>query len=124
MNSVFSAVAVFSVIYLVILVIAFRILSPYTEIITNPKNPFVPFNLSPDIFLAFPIIIYAQNCHILAYPIMKELHNPTIKRMEWSTRIATAVYGSIYVTVGIVGYLSFYGQTEGKQFCFDVKKTF
>ena len=31
--------------------------------------------------------------------------------MEWSTRIAVSIYAVIYMVVGIIGYISFYGKT-------------
>eukprot|EP01080_Neovahlkampfia_damariscottae_P009151 gene9151-1239_t len=107
-----SAIAVFSVFYLVALIVVYRIFFPYTEIIEDPNNPIVLFNFSFDIFLAFPIIIFSQNCHILTFPIMKELKAPTVSRMEWSTRIGVSVYAIVYMLVGVMGYLSFYGLTN------------
>eukprot|EP01080_Neovahlkampfia_damariscottae_P009150 gene9150-1238_t len=106
-----SAIAIFAVFYMVGLIIVFRIFFPFTEIIENPENPIVLFNFSFDIFLAFPIIIFAQNCHILTFPIMKELKGKSVPRMEWSTRIAVLIYAIIYMVCGVIGYLSFYGKT-------------
>ena len=43
---------------------------------------------------------------------MKELKSPTTSRMEWSTRLGVGVYAFIYMIIGVVGYLSFYGFTN------------
>jgi amino acid permease len=107
-----SAAAIISVFYLVGLVVVFRFASPYEEIINNPENPIVLFNFSFDIFLAFPILIFSQNCHILSFPILKEMKSRSVGKMEWSTRFAVFIYGSVYLLVGVMGYISFYGLTN------------
>jgi amino acid permease len=105
-----SAIAVFAVIYLVVLVVVYRFIKPATDLINS--EAIVWINPSWDIFLSFPIIIYAHNCHVLVFPIMKEVKNPTHSRMEWSTRFAVLIYGGLYMLIGVVGYLSFFSKTK------------
>eukprot|EP01080_Neovahlkampfia_damariscottae_P011650 gene11650-4889_t len=107
-----SAMAIFAVGYLVAMVCVYRIFYPAHDVINHPENQMVLFNLHPDIFLSFPIIIFSQNCHILVFPIMKELSNRTKSRMEWSTRFGVSIYGIFYMLIGVVGYLSFHGLTK------------
>lgn len=70
------------------------------------------FNFSYEVLLALPIYIYSHNCHIYIFLILKELKEPTHRRMEFATTISVITYGFIYMSMGIFGYLSFYGETK------------
>jgi amino acid permease len=50
---------------------------------------------------------------------MKELKDRTRSRMEWATRFGVSIYGSFYILIGVVGYLSFHGKTRGFEFFFE-----
>ncbi len=66
--------AVFAVFYLIIVVIV----NKFTELpIGEPSKTFEFVSITPTTLLAFPLIIYAHNCHVLLFPIVKELNNPT-----------------------------------------------
>jgi amino acid permease len=46
------------------------------------------------------------------FPILKELHNPTVKRMTIATTTGVVIYTLLYLSCGVFGYLTFYGTSQ------------
>ena len=101
--------AIASIIYLVILLTVNRILYPP---VLDPKIKIVWFNLSLEMMLSLPIFVFAQNCHHLVFPISEELKNRTVGRMNFASLSTIAIYSSIYILGGIIGYLTYFDQTK------------
>eukprot|EP01080_Neovahlkampfia_damariscottae_P008732 gene8732-680_t len=105
----FCLAAIVSIVYLVILLGVNRIFLPN---VSNPKDQIVWFNFSPQMILALPIFVFAQNCHHLVFPISEELNNRTVTRMNFASMTTILIYSTIYLIGGIIGYLTYFELTK------------
>jgi amino acid permease len=104
-----SIIGVIAIFYLIIMVIV----NKFTEIPNGePHKTYKNINVSPTTLLSLPIIILAHGVHVVVFPILKDLHQPTLKRMTISTTSSVLLYGLIYIIFSIFGYLTFYDKCQ------------
>ena len=124
-----SYFAVISIIYMACVVISYGIKA---EVYGDSfKNHFVNSSATAaqlavnasdwdKVFKAIPIICYAFNCHLAFIPIFQELRRTdpstgkeyrTVKNMDRVAMGAYAICGSLYILVGVFGYMLFGNDT-------------
>jgi amino acid permease len=62
---------------------------------------------------ALPIMLFAFSCQLNVYSIQSELEVPTMARMSRIMKGAIAICLSVYLTIGVGGYIEFQTTTKG-----------
>jgi len=68
-------------------------------------------NFSPDIFFALPIVAFAFASHIQVYKIYREMGVSDVEGMMKVVHLSVGCCSTLYLGVGIFGYLCFYQVT-------------
>eukprot|EP00730_Choanoeca_flexa_P020163 TRINITY_DN9859_c0_g1_i2.p1 TRINITY_DN9859_c0_g1~~TRINITY_DN9859_c0_g1_i2.p1 ORF type:complete len:446 (+),score=82.40 TRINITY_DN9859_c0_g1_i2:106-1443(+) len=104
-----SYLAIVMVIYLVVIVVVRS-----RESLVQGTGERVSFaNISEAIFRAVPIVTLAYTCQMNLFSLLATLENPTRKRVRFVFTSALAICMSVYVLVGLFGYLTFFEDTQG-----------
>ncbi|KNC49210.1 uncharacterized protein AMSG_11860 [Thecamonas trahens ATCC 50062] len=74
------------------------------------------FNISPQIFVALPIIGFAFASHVQVPTVYEEMRKPTGRRMMFVAWLALITCAVVYLTVGIFGYITFGLSVDGNVF--------
>eukprot|EP01119_Soliformovum_irregulare_P025985 TRINITY_DN9771_c0_g1_i1.p1 TRINITY_DN9771_c0_g1~~TRINITY_DN9771_c0_g1_i1.p1 ORF type:complete len:485 (-),score=103.86 TRINITY_DN9771_c0_g1_i1:8-1462(-) len=102
-----SAIALFSVAYLLALVIGFYGYVGNTNSGIEFDQPGIEmFRWSPRILKFLPIFIFGFTCHQNLFSIFNEL-GTNFRRTPWVIFISVSICFVIYITIGILGYLTF-----------------
>lgn len=97
-----SILAVVSIIYLLGCMIAHGVKKINSE---GVADDIVAFRLSFDMFRAVPLIAFALQCHLVFVPVYRSLKNRTVRKMDWVSAATFGTCMTIYVPVGILGFL-------------------
>eukprot|EP00038_Savillea_parva_P001843 m.107828 g.107828 ORF g.107828 m.107828 type:complete len:482 (-) comp10635_c0_seq4:78-1523(-) len=103
-----SAVAVFSVLYLVLIVVYKSGESIAANAEESKMQPHDFFNFSAMIFRAIPIITLAFTCHMNVLPVVTGLKHPTKRRVRQVTIGSITICVILYALIGLFGFLTFY----------------
>jgi len=115
-----SLVALTSMFYVLVLVIVWAGKSKFDDMsagnyknidISNGKE-LVLANWSIDIFFALPILAFAYGSHIQVYKIYRELGVRDLPGMMNVVHLSVSSCATLYLGVGIFGYLCFYQVTS------------
>lgn len=104
-----SMVALSSVVYLVILVFVHFLKNDIVD--KGPVRVFKPYSIS-SIFASFPIFVFAYTCHQNMFSLVNELEDKSSKNINKVIVSAIGVAMTLYVIVGLTGYLSFGDNVE------------
>lgn len=99
-----SMVALSSVVYLVILVFIHFLKDDIVD--KGPVQVFKPHSTS-SIFASFPIFVFAYTCHQNMFSLVNELENKSGKVINKVISCAIGIAMTLYIIVGLTGYLSF-----------------
>ncbi|KAF8311366.1 hypothetical protein DL93DRAFT_2083351 [Clavulina sp. PMI_390] len=99
-----SYVALFTVVYLVIIVVVCYFDPPKGS---APPGEWHYFNMTPNFISTFPTLIFGFTCSQNLFPIYNELASNTQKRMNLVMQVSVASAGVAYLLVAMFGYLSF-----------------
>lgn len=107
----FTAILGFCATLYLIAAMFFRVFEKYLVDGSDTEN-LVDAKLDTKIFITAPVVFYVFSSHVNIFSIIKELKNPTPKRIDTiimgNVVLAMLVYGSI----GVFGYLTFLDATE------------
>ncbi len=105
-----SFIALTSVGYLVIIVI-YHFISGDTHELKGPVS-LKPLSIG-EMLSAFPIFVFAYTCHQNMFTFANELNNPTQQRILRFLITSLSIACSLYIVVGLSGYLSFGSNITG-----------
>lgn len=104
-----SMIALSSVVYLVILVFIHFLKNDIVD--KGPVRVFKPYSIS-SIFASFPIFVFAYTCHQNMFSLVNELEDKSNKNINKVIVSAIGIAMTLYVLVGLTGYLSFGDNVE------------
>ncbi|CAM9024623.1 unnamed protein product [Wickerhamomyces anomalus] len=104
-----SMVALSSVVYLVILVFIHFLKNDIED--KGPVRVFKPYTIS-SIFASFPIFVFAYTCHQNMFSLVNELEDKSSRNINKVIGSAIGIAMSLYIVVGLTGYLSFGDNVE------------
>ncbi|KAJ1910404.1 hypothetical protein IWQ60_010676 [Tieghemiomyces parasiticus] len=99
-----SMVALMALIYLVIVVVV-NFFDPSRP--PPPPGSVSMIKLSPQFFTNLPIFVFAFTCHQNIFTVYNELRDNSPRQVNSTIRIAVSAAASMYLIVGILGYLTF-----------------
>ncbi|ODQ83242.1 hypothetical protein BABINDRAFT_57640 [Babjeviella inositovora NRRL Y-12698] len=99
-----SMVALSSVAYLAVLVVVHFFKKDIVE--KGPVNYFVPHSVSSALG-SFPIFVFAYTCHQNMFSLVNELEDKSSRNMNRVISYAIGIAMTLYVIVGVSGYLTF-----------------
>jgi len=106
-----SILAILGCIYMVIFVMVKAFLYIHTQGMPDSiqlfVNPALHAGVIPEIFMAFPLIAFAFQCHVLMVPIFGELKRPSMLKADIIIGSSLTLCTVLYVLVGVFGYLTF-----------------
>ncbi|KAG5361546.1 Vacuolar amino acid transporter 5 [Yarrowia sp. C11] len=100
-----SLVALISVGYLIVLVVAYYLFSDISDT-RAPISLFKPAKIS-NVLSCFPIIVFAFTCHQNMFSIVNELQHRTAANINRVVATSISFSAFCYILVGVTGYLSF-----------------
>ncbi|CCH47131.1 Vacuolar amino acid transporter 5 [Wickerhamomyces ciferrii] len=104
-----SMIALSSVVYLVILVFVHFAKNDIVD--KGPVRFIKPYNVS-SIFASFPIFVFAYTCHQNMFSLVNELDDKSNKNINKVIGSAIGIAMTLYILVGVTGYLSFGDNVE------------
>jgi len=104
-----SMIALLSVVYLVILVFIHFLKNDIID--KGPVRFLEPYSAS-SIFASFPIFVFAYTCHQNMFSLVNELEDKSSKNINRVIGSAIGIAMSLYILVGLTGYLSFGDNVE------------
>lgn len=102
-----SFVALFAILYLVLLVVFLFAENP---IINNEAKP---FDYQSNFLSLLPVFVFAFTCHQNIFPVFNELKDNRPSRINKVTSLSIGISTVLYLLVGILGYLMFGVKVKG-----------
>eukprot|EP00002_Diphylleia_rotans_P008897 TRINITY_DN18886_c0_g1_i1.p1 TRINITY_DN18886_c0_g1~~TRINITY_DN18886_c0_g1_i1.p1 ORF type:complete len:428 (+),score=62.35 TRINITY_DN18886_c0_g1_i1:78-1361(+) len=100
-----SGAAMAAVAYMTIMIIS-------KSFILDREGTYRGFENDLDIMTAIPVISFSLCCQFNIFPIIRELHEPSTKRLHRINNTSLLICSVIYILVGCFGYLTFYDDVE------------